>query len=129
MKRLQIVQKPVCETFYIHEKILQTQNCCHKFIRNLYTEKWKENMKTRQPWFKSWLNKMVKIFGLIWACWLQSWATTFFFFSKIWLCKSLDVMVSYHVQYQKKLMMQSQENLVADWWMDRQTDRWTRVIS
>ena len=30
------------------------------------------------------------------------------FFSEIWLCQSLDVMVSYHlVQYQKKLMIQS----------------------
>ena len=32
----------------------------------------------------------------------------FFFFSKIWLRQSLDIMVSYHhVQYQKKLMIQS----------------------
>ena len=30
------------------------------------------------------------------------------FFSKIWLRQSLDIMVSYHhVQYQKKLMIQS----------------------
>ena len=37
------------------------------------------------------------------------------FFSKIWLRQSLDIMVSYHhVQYQKKLMIQSWENLVAD---------------
>ena len=37
------------------------------------------------------------------------------FFSKIWLRQSLDVMVSYHhVQYQKKLMIQSWENLVTD---------------
>ena len=48
------------------------------------------------------------------------------FFWKIWLCQSLDVMASYHhVQYQKKRMIQSWENLV----MDRQTDRPTRVIS
>ena len=41
------------------------------------------------------------------------------FFSKIWLRQSLDIMVSYHyVQYQKKLMIQSQENLVTG----RQTD-------
>ena len=32
----------------------------------------------------------------------------FYFFSKIWLRQSLDIMVSYHhVQYQKKLMIQS----------------------
>ena len=49
-----------------------------------------------------------------------------FLFSKIWLRLSLDVMVSYHhVQYQKKLMVQSWENLVTDRW----TDRRTRVIS
>ena len=46
------------------------------------------------------------------------------FFSKIWLCQSLNVMVSYHhVQYQKKLMIQSCENLVTD----RQTDRQGQV--
>ena len=40
------------------------------------------------------------------------------FFSKIRLPQSLDIMVSYrHVQYQKKLKIQSQEN--------RWTNRWT----
>ena len=40
-------------------------------------------------------------------------------FSKIWLRQSLDVTVGYdHVQNQKKLMIQSSENLVTD----RQTD-------
>ena len=49
-----------------------------------------------------------------------------FFSSKIWLRQSLDVMVSYqHVQYQKKLMIQSWENLVTDGQNDRQTDRLT----
>ena len=48
------------------------------------------------------------------------------FFSKIWLPQPLDIVVSNdHVQYQKKLMIQSSENLVTDRW----TDRWTRVIS
>ena len=38
-----------------------------------------------------------------------------FSFSKIWLRQSLDIMVSYHhVQYQKKLMIQSWENLLTD---------------
>ena len=51
-----------------------------------------------------------------------------FFFSKIWLCQSLNFMVSYHhVQYQKKLMIQSWENLVTngrtDMNMDRETNR------
>ena len=47
-----------------------------------------------------------------------------FFSPKTWLCQSLNVMVSYHhVQYQKKLMIQSCKNLV----MDRQTDRQTGI--
>ena len=52
------------------------------------------------------------------------------FFSKNWLCQSLDIMVSYHhVQYQKKLMIQSWENIVTDGQTDGQTDRRTRMIS
>ena len=66
----------------------------------------------------------------------------FFFFSKIWLCQSLDIMAHYHhVKYQKKIIIQSSENLVTDrqmdtqmtkfndGWMDRHMDRWLRVIS
>ena len=38
-----------------------------------------------------------------------------FVFSKIWLCSSLNIMISYHhVQYQKNLMIQSWVNLVTD---------------
>ena len=56
--------------------------------------------------------------------------TQIFFFQKIWLRQSLDIMVSYHhVQYQKKLMIQPSENLVPDGQTNGQTDRWTRVIS
>ena len=48
-----------------------------------------------------------------------------FFFSKIWLRQSLDIMVSYHlVQYQEKLMIQSWENLVTDGRMHRRTEGW-----
>ena len=37
------------------------------------------------------------------------------FFKKLWLRQSLDIMVSYHhVQYDKKIMIQSSENLVTD---------------
>ena len=49
--------------------------------------------------------KMVKnlILGLIYPRSAQIRATkSFFFFSKIWLRQSLDIMASYHVQYQKK---------------------------
>ena len=44
MKRLQIPQKLVYEKFYAHEKILRTQNCRRKFIKDLLPEKRKENM-------------------------------------------------------------------------------------
>ena len=45
---------------------------------------------------------------------VQFWATNFFFL-KIWLCQWLDIMGSYHhVQYPKKLMIQSWENLVTN---------------
>ena len=48
------------------------------------------------------------------------------FFSKIWLFQSLYIMVSYHhVQYQKKLMIQSWQNLVTVGRMGK----WMRVIS
>ena len=53
--------------------------------------------------------------------------TAFFFFpKKIWLRQSLGIMVSdHHVQYQKKLMIQSWEDLVTE----GRTGRRTRVIS
>ena len=57
MKRLQIPQKLVYEKFYVHEKILHTQNCRHEFIKKLLLEKRKENMQTKQPRFKSRLKK------------------------------------------------------------------------
>ena len=45
------------------------------------------------------------------------------FFSKIWVRQSLDIMVSYHhVQYQKKLKIQSWEILAIDWQTDGQTE-------
>ena len=33
------------------------------------------------------------------------------FFKKLWLRQSLDIMVSYHVQYDKKIMIQSSEKI------------------
>ena len=43
MRRLQIPQKLVYEKFYLHKKILRTQNCRRKFIKNLRPEKRKKN--------------------------------------------------------------------------------------
>ena len=48
--------------------------------------------------------------------------------SKLFLktCQSIDTMACYHhVKYQKKLIIQSWENLVTEERMDRQTERWT----
>ena len=54
---------------------------------------------------------------------LVKFALRIYFFLEIWLRQSLDIMVSYHhVQYQKKLMIQSWENLVTDGQTDRQMD-------
>ena len=47
-----------------------------------------------------------------------------FFFSKIWLRQSPDITVNYHhVQFQKKLMIQSWETLVRNGQTDGQTDK------
>ena len=44
------------------------------------------------------------------------------FFSKIWLCQSLDIMIFYHhVQYQKNIMIQS--------WKKRPTGESTRCTT
>ena len=43
MKTLQILQKLVYEKFYVHEKSLRTRHCRRKFIKNLLSEKRKEN--------------------------------------------------------------------------------------
>ena len=58
MKRLQISQKLVYGKLDVHEQILRTRNCHRKFIKDLLPEKRKENMQTKQPRFKSRLNKV-----------------------------------------------------------------------
>ena len=53
----------------------------------------------------------------------------FFFFSKLSLCQSLDSIASYHhVQYQKKLMIQSWENLAMDVQTNQQRDESIIII-
>ena len=39
------------------ERILRTRNCRHEFIKNLLLENRKGNSETKQPLFKSRLNK------------------------------------------------------------------------
>ena len=72
------------------------------------------------------------ILGLILDHWAQIRAAKcFFFFFKIWLRKSLDIMVSYHhVEYQKKTNDPLQKmNLAMDGKTDGGADGRTRVIS
>ena len=91
--------------------LLDVRHCCKL---SFYTI----SKKANDPNWRKWQKKL--ILGLIWAQ-IRA-ANFFFFFSKIWLRQSLDIMASYHhVQYQKKLMIQSWENLVTD----RRKDRWT----
>ena len=78
------------------------------------------------PKFESNLRKLQKTQSRtqFWSIWPKFSLSNFF--SKIWLHQSLNVMVSYcHVQYQKKLMIQSWQNLVTDGRMDRRKyDEW-----
>ena len=63
------------------------------------------------------------ISDLILALLGQIRATNFFSSSKIWFRQSLDIIVSYHhVQYQKKPVIQSWENLVTDGRTNGRTD-------
>ena len=68
--------------------------------------------------YQTWTNAKNLVSGLILARLAQIQVANFFFFfffSKMWLRQSLDIMVSYyHVQYQKKLMIQSWQNIVTD---------------
>ena len=77
--------------------------------------------KTNEPNLRKWLKTWFWVqFRLIWP----KFGPPKFFFSKICLRQSLDIMVSYHhVQYQKKLMIQSWENLVTDGRIDGQIDK------
>ena len=59
-------EKLVYEKFYVHEKILRTRNCRSRFIKNLLPEKRNENMYTKQPRFKSRLNKLNKFTIMLW---------------------------------------------------------------
>ena len=75
---------------------------------------------------QNWENDQKLVSGLIFAHLAPIQATILL--KHIWLCQLLDIMVSYHhVEYQKKLMISSWENLVTDRRMDRGSvrDRWT----
>ena len=97
-----------------------TSTRCYTLSQSIFAFNFKENLwsKLKKKWQKT----------LLWT-WFRSTGPKFgspSFFSKIWFCQSLDVMVSYqHVKYQKKLIIQSWENLVTDGRTDQQKDRRT----
>ena len=98
--------------------LLDVRHCCKLMFYSI-------SMKTNKPNLRKW-KKLV--LGQILAHLTQIRAADFFFFffSKIWLRQSLDIIVSYHyVQNQKKLIFQSWVNLVTDGQTDRRTDRQT----
>ena len=82
---------------------------CMQFQGKLTKHTWENSKK---PSFESYVGPFVPNLG-----------RQKFFFPKIWLFQSLDIMVSYHhVQRHKKLMIQSWENLVTDGQMGRRTE-------
>ena len=84
--------------------LLDVRHCCKLSLYAI-------SRTTNEPNLRKWQKPS---FGLMLAH-LPEIRATKFFFSKIWLCQSLDIMVIYHhVQYQKKLLIQSWENLVTD---------------
>ena len=97
--------------------LLDVRHCCKL---SLYATSRKNNDSNSRKWQKN-------LMGLILACWAHIWT------AKIWLRKSLDIMVTYHhIQNQKKLMILSWENFVTDRRTNRRTtdggksgtDRW-----
>ena len=78
---------------------LNVRHCCKPLLYAI-------SQKTNEQNLRKWQKKLVS--ETILAPLAQIQADNFFFFSKIWLRQSLDIMVNYHhLQYQKKLMIQS----------------------
>ena len=98
--------------------LLDVRHCCKlKF----YSISMKTNKPNLRKWKKTSFGPDFGTFDPNSGCWFF-----FFFFSKIWLRQSLDIIVIYHyVQNQKKLIFQSWVNLVTDGQTDRRTDRQT----
>ena len=107
------------KTFSWFLSLLDVRHCrklsLYAFSRKTYDS---NSIKRQETLFWAWLSAVGPKFGLPTS------------FSKYWLWQLLDIMVSYyHIQYQKKLMIQSWENLVTDSYSDKRTNRRTSVIS
>ena len=49
MERPEIPQKLVYNKYYVHKKILRTQNCRREFVKNLLPENAKKTCKPNNP--------------------------------------------------------------------------------
>ena len=91
--------------------LLDVRHCCKLSQHTI-------SRKTNEPNLRKW--QKILVLGPLLTHLAKIWTTSFF--SKIQLRHYLDIMVSYHhVLYQKKLMIQSCENLVTEGQTDRRT--------
>ena len=98
----------VCEFYFYKMSGIVITYRCMQFQGKIMKQTWKNGEK------------------LSWGPFSLNSGCHFFLFLKIWFRQSLEIIVSYHhVQYQKKLMIQSWENLVTDGQTDKRTDRQT----
>ena len=93
--------------------LLEVIHCCKLSLYAI-------SRKTNEPNLRKWQKYLV--LSLMFGPFSPNSAAKFFC-SKMWLGQSLDIMGSYHhVQYQRKLMIQSWENLAADGRTDGEPD-------
>ena len=89
--------------FFLYVLCLLDVRHCSKLL--LYAISRKTYDQNSRKWQKTSFWVWFRLVGLLFF---------FFFFSKLWFCQSLDIIVSYHhVQYQRKLMIRSLEHLVT----------------
>ena len=68
------------------------------------------------------LQAIIIVWARFWPIWPKFWPP-------IWRCQSLNIVSYHHVQYQKKLIIQSWKNLITDRRPDSETDRLTESDS
>ena len=96
--------------------VLPLPDVRHCYKLSLYAISRKANEPNLKKWQKNFF------WAQFWPIW-HKFGPPMFFSSRIWLRQSLEIVVSFHhVQFQKKLMIQSWENLVTDGRTDGQTD-------
>ena len=105
-----LVPKNFFRGFYLYQMLdIVISYRCMQFQEKLINQTWKNGKKNF-------------FWAQFWPIW-HKFGPPMFFSSRIWLRQSLEIVVSFHhVQFQKKLMIQSRENLVTDGRTDGQTD-------